>query len=156
MAGSFIVQQSGRYHIAITDTEGQSNSEPIEYSVNALADQPPRISIVKPGRDFKFGKGIAGLAITHRRDDAVVIVDMGGGYGNLPYDQLKDDKLKAGAPAAKNEALSEPPPLGVPGKLVLICLVMSFGTGCSQRDKYSYECKNPAPEILATRPVPLS
>ncbi len=49
--------------------------------------------IVEPGKDFKYGKGIAGLVITHRRDDARIIVDMGGGYGNLPYDQLKANSI---------------------------------------------------------------
>lgn len=50
--------------------------------------------IVKPGRDFKYGKGIAGLVITERRDQAKIIIDMGGGYGSLPYDQLKENGVE--------------------------------------------------------------
>ena len=77
MTGSFIVQKSGRYHITITDTEGQSNSQPIEYSVNALADQPPRISIVKPGRDVTIGEDmIIPLQIEAQDDYGVAEVDL--------------------------------------------------------------------------------
>lgn len=49
--------------------------------------------VVEPGRDFKYGKGIAGLVVMNRRDNARIIVDMGGGYGNLPYDQLKENNI---------------------------------------------------------------
>ena len=77
MTGSFIIQQSGRYHIAVTDTEGQSNSEPIEYSVNALADQPPRISIVQPGRDVNIGEDmIIPLQIEAQDDYGVAVVNL--------------------------------------------------------------------------------
>lgn len=47
--------------------------------------------IVERGKDFPYGKGIAGLVITHRRNQALVVMDMGGGYGSLPYDQLKEN-----------------------------------------------------------------
>lgn len=56
MTGDFLIQQSGHYHITITDTEGQSNSDPIQYSINALTDQSPRISIVRPGEDITIGE----------------------------------------------------------------------------------------------------
>lgn len=47
---------------------------------------------VTPGREIpmeKAGRFAAGLVITHRRDKAIVIVDMGGGYGGPLYEHLK-------------------------------------------------------------------
>jgi len=56
MSGSFLVQRSGRYHISITDTDGQWNPDPVKYSINALADQPPQVSILQPGQDVEMGE----------------------------------------------------------------------------------------------------
>ena len=49
--------------------------------------------IAKPGRDFPHGKGITGLVITERRDGAKIVLDMGGGYGSLTYEQLKENDV---------------------------------------------------------------
>ena len=35
LSGSFLVQRSGKYYISLTDTDGQSNSDPVKYSINA-------------------------------------------------------------------------------------------------------------------------
>lgn len=48
--------------------------------------------IVIPGKDIpvdRIGPHCAGLVVSHRRDDALVIVDMGGGYGGSMFDHLK-------------------------------------------------------------------
>jgi hypothetical protein len=45
-----------------------------------------------PGKDIpmdRIGPHCAGLVISHRRDDALVTVDMGGGYGGSTHDHLK-------------------------------------------------------------------
>jgi hypothetical protein len=45
-----------------------------------------------PGKDIpvdRIGPFSAGLVVSHRRDDALVTVDMGGGYGGSMYDHLK-------------------------------------------------------------------
>jgi hypothetical protein len=49
--GSFMVKKSGTYHILVTDTDGLNNSDPIKYSINAIADQPPRVNITIPGKN---------------------------------------------------------------------------------------------------------
>lgn len=45
--------------------------------------------IVVPGRETPHGTDVAGLVIKHRRNSAVVIIDMGGGYGGAPYEHLR-------------------------------------------------------------------
>ena len=77
MAGNFHVQQSGRYHIAVTDTEGQSNSAPIQYSINALTDQAPLISIVQPGKDMTLSEDmIIPLQIDAKDDYGIAVVTL--------------------------------------------------------------------------------
>ena len=48
--------------------------------------------IETPGKDIpqdRIGPFCAGLVVSHRRDDALVTVDMGGGYGGSMHDHLK-------------------------------------------------------------------
>jgi len=47
--------------------------------------------IVIPGRETPNGKDIAGKVIANRTDGAAVIIDMGGGYGGVPFTQLKEN-----------------------------------------------------------------
>lgn len=49
--GSFIAQQSQRYHIRITDGEGFMNRNPINYTLTVFEDAVPDVSIVAPARD---------------------------------------------------------------------------------------------------------
>lgn len=42
-----------------------------------------------PGARTPTGPDVAGLVISRRRDNAVVVIDMGGGYGGSAYDHLK-------------------------------------------------------------------
>lgn len=56
---------------------------------------------VVPGREIpmeKIGRTTAGHIVAHRRDRAVIIVDMGGGYGGPAYEHLhmnfEDDPIK--------------------------------------------------------------
>lgn len=51
MRGSFIARQSGNYHIHITDVEGFTNRDPINYTLTVLKDAPPDVNIVSPARD---------------------------------------------------------------------------------------------------------
>lgn len=44
---------------------------------------------VVPGRETPDGKTVAGLVVTHRRDQCQVIIDMGGGYGGAPFEHLQ-------------------------------------------------------------------
>lgn len=50
-----------------------------------------------PGKDLdikKMGRHGAGIVITHRRDNALVIVDMGGGYGGSIYEHLDSNGVE--------------------------------------------------------------
>lgn len=50
-----------------------------------------------PGKDIpedRAGAYCAGVVITHRHDQALVIVDMGGGYGGPLYEHLKTNKVE--------------------------------------------------------------
>ncbi|MFQ5772111.1 MAG: DUF4175 family protein, partial [bacterium] len=53
LTASFTVTQDTYYKIHITDQDGLSNHPLPEYYVHALPDQPPVLSIEKPGRDIK-------------------------------------------------------------------------------------------------------
>lgn len=54
--GSFSVQHNGEYFIRITDTNGQSNGEPIRYSVAMLSDGLPTIALIEPSTDVELGE----------------------------------------------------------------------------------------------------
>ena len=51
MQGSFVAQQSGRYHIHITDVDGFANPDPVNYILTVFEDAVPDVSIVAPARD---------------------------------------------------------------------------------------------------------
>ena len=51
MRGSFVARQSGNYHIHITDVEGFTNRDPINYTLTVLRDAAPDVNIVSPARD---------------------------------------------------------------------------------------------------------
>jgi hypothetical protein len=44
--------------------------------------------IEKPGRETPLGSDVAGMILAHRRDGAVIVLDMGGGYGGATYEHL--------------------------------------------------------------------
>lgn len=50
--------------------------------------------IAYPGRDTPDGKVVAGLVVKHRRDGAIVIVDLGGGWGGDAYGHLKENGIE--------------------------------------------------------------
>lgn len=47
--------------------------------------------ITVPGIETPGGHEVAGLVVAHRRDDATVIIDMGGGYGGAAMEHLQDN-----------------------------------------------------------------
>lgn len=51
--------------------------------------------ICEDGEKFPNGEGIGGLIVTHRRDGADVVIDMGGGFGNLPFSEMKANDIEA-------------------------------------------------------------
>lgn len=51
-----------------------------------------------PGRDIpaaRAGKFAAGIVMSYRRNNAIVVVDMGGGYGGGIYEQLHENEIPA-------------------------------------------------------------
>lgn len=49
--------------------------------------------IIKPGKETPDGKVVAGLVIQHRRDNAKVIVDIGGGWGGDAFGHLRANQI---------------------------------------------------------------
>lgn len=50
-----------------------------------------------PGRDLpleQMGKVSVGIIVAHRRDSALVVLDMGGGYGGAIYENLSDNEIE--------------------------------------------------------------
>lgn len=64
--------------------------------------------LVKPGVETPDGKSVVGFIISERTDNAVIILDMGGGYGGSTYEILKDnigsEKLRGHKGAEKSIA----------------------------------------------------
>ena len=50
--------------------------------------------ITVPGKLTPDGKSVAGLVVANRRDNAKVIIDMGGGYGGAAYEHMKDNHIE--------------------------------------------------------------
>ncbi len=51
MRGVFITQYTESYRIHITDAEGFTNRDPINYTLTVFKDAPPEVNIVSPARD---------------------------------------------------------------------------------------------------------
>ena len=49
--------------------------------------------VTKPGVETPLGSDVAGLIVANRRDNAVVVLDMGGGYGGATYEKLKENQI---------------------------------------------------------------
>ena len=47
-----------------------------------------------PGAQTPLGTDVAGLVVSHRRGNACVVLDMGGGYGGGPYDHLVANNIE--------------------------------------------------------------
>ncbi len=47
-----------------------------------------------PGKETPGGNEVAALVLQHRRDDALVIIDMGGGYGGAAKEHLEANRIR--------------------------------------------------------------
>lgn len=50
-----------------------------------------------PGKEIpvdRIGPHCAGLVVSYRRDDALIVIDMGGGYGGSMHDHLKGNEIE--------------------------------------------------------------
>jgi len=50
--------------------------------------------IEKPGRETPMGTEIAGLVVMHRKNNCPVVIDMGGGYGGVPFTTLQANGIE--------------------------------------------------------------
>lgn len=67
-SGSFRLTRSGRYHVGLIDADGLTNENPVRYSLTAVPDQPPSITILEPGRNIDVA-GVSTLTIRIRISD---------------------------------------------------------------------------------------
>lgn len=49
--------------------------------------------ITKPGHETPLGSDVAGMIVSNRRDNALVVLDMGGGYGGSTYEHLVENNI---------------------------------------------------------------
>lgn len=82
---SFTVRKDDEYYISLTDTEGNTNENPVVYSIKALYDENPAIELLQPEGDVKLTKddkitiivkieddyGFSKLVLNHRLSSSV-------------------------------------------------------------------------------------
>ena len=56
LAATLDILEDGQYSVELLCVDGFKNQTPIEYTITALADEPPQIVITEPGRDIKATK----------------------------------------------------------------------------------------------------
>lgn len=81
---------------AIADDASGGGDDPMVLAIRHGGWYAPLV--VVPGKQIpqdRHGKYSAGLIISYRRDEAAVIIDMGGGYGGATYEQLKANGIQA-------------------------------------------------------------
>lgn len=69
LSGRFIVQRSEKYRLELIDTEGTPNAQPIAYTVNAIADARPQVTIVAPGKDVVLDDSMLVTLQVNAQDD---------------------------------------------------------------------------------------
>lgn len=55
-SGAFRITSSGNYYVEVSDTEGETNDNPITYGIIAMNDSYPSISIKEPKTDVEIGR----------------------------------------------------------------------------------------------------
>jgi hypothetical protein len=54
--GRFTVQGNGFYSLLIKDREGNTNADPVQYSITSMPDNSPSISLIEPQNDATVGE----------------------------------------------------------------------------------------------------
>jgi hypothetical protein len=65
----FDIAHSGRYHIELLDRKEVPNHDPIRYTIQALADEAPRVALTEPGRDLDLPETMEVLLAAEANDD---------------------------------------------------------------------------------------
>jgi hypothetical protein len=103
-SGSFTITRDGEYCISIIDKDGRSNADPIHYSVTAISDNSPTISLIEPQGDGVLSESARLPIAVHISDDY--------GFSSLKlYYRLIDSKYAP--PMEKYASLSMPISLGI-------------------------------------------
>jgi hypothetical protein len=68
-SASFTVRRNGTYRIVLADNDGLTNADPIEYSVKALADAPPTVELVSPGKNVDLAGNMTLALLARAKDD---------------------------------------------------------------------------------------
>jgi len=63
------VERDLRYHIDLTDTAGNHNLQPVEYRIQALRDEYPRVRIAHPGQDTDLSEDMILPLLIEASDD---------------------------------------------------------------------------------------
>ena len=63
--------------------------------------------ISRPGVETPRPSDVAGMVVTHRRNGAIVVVDMGGGYGGGVAERLTDNEIPVTKYNGANESLAK-------------------------------------------------
>ena len=77
--GAFTIRRTDRYAVALTDTAGRSNPDPIRYAVTLLEDAFPVARILSPARDTDVEKGMQ-LPLVLQAEDDYGLSRIGLGY----------------------------------------------------------------------------
>ena len=89
LAGTFTVEKSGSYSVALADADGHRNLNPPSYPIVAVPDAPPAVRVSAPGRDLELPVGAA-LAIA-----VVATDDYGLKSAALRYRRNRGGELQA-------------------------------------------------------------
>ena len=68
-SSEFTVMKDGSYQVFITDSQGNSNINPISYSIKLLADVFPTIEMISPAQNIKLGKETKVSLVSKISDD---------------------------------------------------------------------------------------
>ncbi|MFA6108117.1 MAG: hypothetical protein WDA75_05030, partial [Candidatus Latescibacterota bacterium] len=126
------VRRSGRYRVEVVDTGGLAGLDPISHIVEPVDDEPPRVSLVAPGRDQDLPEsmqvllgieaeddyGISALWLVHRVNDGPEERRRLSGAGRqVKLEQvwdlsatelLPEDRVRYRVEALDNDAVSGP------------------------------------------------
>jgi hypothetical protein len=50
----FVLDEDGKYRLFFTSNDSEAYSDPVSYTVTAIADKPPTVELTKPGEDIRL------------------------------------------------------------------------------------------------------
>lgn len=109
-SAEFAIDRTVGYHVALTDTEGFNNAEPVPYKVTAEPDTLPRLTLTKPGAEV-LATPASVLTLSYLITD-----DHGLRSGRLAFRLSRDRSTDGRAPTTQPEVDNwQSFPLPLPG-----------------------------------------